>query len=98
WQRQWSQQPFVSKMYAGTAEFQEFTTWEEINQFTLNHIKAHPEPIPIPQSDQEYNIYLLGETAWVFFNKVGEQGLVRESRFMVKEEGKWKIARMQTIF
>lgn len=98
WQEQWSQAPFVSKMYAGTAEFEEFDSWEEINQFTVDHINENPDPIPIPQSDQEYKIYVLGKTAWVFFNKIGEKGLVKETRFMVKENRKWKIARMQTIF
>lgn len=98
WQEQWSHRAFVSKMYLGNTEFEEFTSWEEINQFTLEHIRNFPDPIPIPLSDQLYAIELLDNCAWVFYNKQGEKGPVRETRFMVKEESKWKIARMQTIY
>ena len=98
WQDQWSHKSFVSKMYAGEKDFEEFTSWNEINQFTVHHIADFPESIPIPVSDQEYDIYLFAETAWVFYTKEGETGPVRETRFMVNERGKWKIERMQTIY
>ena len=98
WQEQWSQQPFVSKMYGGEKEFKELTTWEEINAYTVNHISENPDAIPIPESDYDLDIHLLGETAWVFYSKIVDDKEVRESRFMVKEGDKWKIARMQTIY
>ncbi len=98
WQDQWSYEPFVSKIYAGEKDFEEFTTWNEINQFTVDHIAEFPDPIPLPVSDQKYDIHLFVETAWVFYTKKGEKGPVKETRFMVKEEEKWKIARMQTIY
>lgn len=98
WQEQWSQQPFVSKMYAGEKKFEEFTTWEEINGFTVNHIAENPDSIPIPETNYDLDIHLLGETAWVFYSKTVDDKEVRETRFMVKEGDKWKIARMQTVY
>ncbi|MEM7515114.1 MAG: hypothetical protein AAF388_29575, partial [Bacteroidota bacterium] len=38
WQDQWSHKSYVSKMYASERDFEEFTTWNEINQFTVDHI------------------------------------------------------------
>ncbi|MEM8899691.1 MAG: hypothetical protein AAGC85_16370 [Bacteroidota bacterium] len=98
WQDQWSHESFISKMYTGERDFEEFTTWNEINQFTVDHIAEFPNPIPVPFSDRKYDIHFFAETAWVFYTKEGEAGPVRETRFMVKEGEKWKIARMQTIY
>ncbi|MEK6482579.1 hypothetical protein WJR50_33945 [Catalinimonas sp. 4WD22] len=98
WQEQWVHKPYTSKMYAGNTEFREFIGWEAVNQNTLDHIKAQPEKIPIPVSNQDYNIELLGKTALVFYSNNNAAGTVREIRLMVKEEDKWKIARMQTIY
>ncbi|MEM6767949.1 MAG: hypothetical protein AAF655_23650 [Bacteroidota bacterium] len=98
WQNQWTHESYVSKMYAGKIGFEEFTNWEEIYQFTVDHINEFPDPIPIPESDQAYTVELFGETAFVFYTKEGEEGPVRETRFMVKEGDKWRIARMQTIY
>ncbi len=97
WEEQWSKQPFVSKMYAGNIEFKEFSGWEAIRQNTVDHISDHPDPIPVPQVDQAYTVTVFEETALVMYAKMGEQGPIREMRFMVKEGEKWKIARMQTI-
>lgn len=98
WQAQWSHQPFVSKMYAGEKDFEQFTTWEDINAFTVNHIAENPEVIPIPETNYDLDIHILGETAWVFYSKIVDNKNVRETRFMVKEGDKWKIARMQTVY
>ena len=97
WEEQWSQQPFVSKMYIAKTEFKEFSGWEEIQQNTVDHIRDFPDPIPIPVVEQEYTITVFKETALVVYAKVGAQGPIRETRLMVKEGEKWKIARMQTI-
>ncbi|MEM9000886.1 MAG: hypothetical protein AAGB24_11540 [Bacteroidota bacterium] len=98
WQAQWSRQPYVSKMYAGNTKFEEFSGWEAIRQFTVKHIAENPEPIPIPETLFNYEIYVSGKTAWVFYSKMVNGTLVKENRFMVMENGHWKIARMQTIF
>lgn len=98
WAEQWSHQNFVSKMYAGQHEFTEFDSWQAIWQNTIEHIQAFPNPIPIPETAQDYRIELFEQTAFVFFAKKGEQGPIRETRFMVKENDQWKIARMQTIY
>ncbi len=98
WQAQWSQQSFVSKMYTGNIAFKEFIGWAAIKQNTLDHIQQFPAPIPIPPSKQDYTIEVFDRTAFVFYSYDGEKGTVRETRFMVKEGDKWKIARMQTIY
>jgi len=98
WQEQWSHKAFTSKMYTGQNDFEEFTGWAAINGFTVKHIVNNPDPIPLPDTNFDVDIHLLGETAWVFYSKTVNGALVKETRFMVKEDDKWKIARMQTIF
>ncbi len=98
WEEQWSKQAFVSKMYTGNTNFKEFIGWEEIRQNTVDHIRDFPDPIPVPDVDHGYNMELFGRSAFVFYTKKGKSGPVRETRFLVKEGGKWKIARMQTIY
>lgn len=98
WQEQWSHQSFVSKMYTGNQKFKEYIGWNEINKNTVDHIREFPKPIPIPDSNQDYTIKLFDKTAFVFYSYNKENSLVRETRFMVKEGSKWKIARMQTIY
>ena len=98
WGDQWSQKSFVSKMYTGKTDFVEFRGWEAIKQNTVDHIQEFPDPISIPKPRLEYTIEVFGETAFVFYAKEGEHGPIRETRFMVKEGEKWKIARMQTIY
>ena len=85
WQKQWSHKDFISKMYAGKIEFEELIGWEAINQFTVNHIKNNPSPIPIPKTSPDYNIELFDNTALVFYSKTIENKVIRETRFMVKE-------------
>lgn len=98
WEEQWSHGGFVSKMYAGNTEFVEFSSWQAIRQNTIDHIRNHPAPIQLPDSSVDYRIEHFGNTAWVFYAKQGPKGPIRETRFMVKENGIWKIARMQTIY
>ena len=98
WREQWSHEPYVSKMYTGNREFLEFKGWDAIERNTMEHMTRYPDTIPLPKTNMEYQITLFGETAFVFYSKEGENGNIRENRFMVKEKGKWKIARMQTIY
>lgn len=98
WQKQWAHRPFAAKMYATDTSFQAWTGWEAINQFTVQHLRDYPDTIPIPEVRVNYDIHLLGQTAWVFFAKTMDGLQVAESRFMVREDGTWKIARMQTVY
>ena len=98
WQAQWSHRGFVSKMYAGNGEFQLFDGWAAIHSFTQKHIQESPEPIPLPDSNFDYEFHVFTETAWVFYSKNVDGNPVRETRFMVKEDEKWKIARMETVY
>jgi len=98
WQGEWAHQPFCSKMYAGDVEFESLVGWEAIQQFAVEHISEYPQVFPLPDTNFDYDIYLFGETAWVFYLKTVDKASMRETRFMVKENGKWKIARMQTIY
>ena len=85
-------------MYTGNTAFKEFSGWEAIRQNTVDHIQHFPNPIPIPGVDQTYAVTVFQETALVLYTKMGEKGPVKETRLMVKEGEKWKIARMQKIY
>lgn len=98
WEAEWAHQPFCAKMYAGNVGFENLVGWEPIRQFAVQHIADRPQPIPLPNPNVDYDIHLLGETAWVFFTKTIDNATMEETRFMVKEGNKWKIARMQTIY
>jgi len=98
WEGQWSHASYVSKMYGGNTDFALFSGWEAVRQNTVDHIREHPELIEVPEVEVDYHIEYFGKTAWVFYAKQSPQGLVREARFMVREKGAWKIARMQTIY
>ena len=98
WKDQWSQKPFVAKKYIRGLKAEIYTGWKSIEQYTIEHIKQYPNPIPIPDTNFEYDIYVLGETAWVLYHKMEEGHKVLETRFMTKEGEKWKIARMETIY
>lgn len=98
WQAQWSQQPIVSKLYGGNMDFEYMDNWEGINQFVVDHIADNPAPIPLPKTNFDFDIHLYGQTAWVFYTKNVDESKVKETRFMVKEGEKWKIARMETVY
>lgn len=98
WAEQWSQSNFVTKMYAGDTEFKLFRGWEAIRQNTLDHINEHPQPIPIPPANQDYQIELFAQSALVLYHYNRADGKVEEMRLMIKEADQWKIARMETIY
>lgn len=98
WEKQWLHSAIAYKMYANPKHFEAYEGWEAIRQFTVDHVSKNPNPIPLPNNQADYDIHLFTETAWVFFSKIVDGAQVRESRFMVKEDDKWKIARMETIF
>ena len=98
WQAQWSHKPFVSKMYGGNRDFDYMDNWDAINQFVVNHIAEYPAPIPLPKTNFDYDIHLFEQTALVLFSKNVNDDKVLETRFMVKEKEKWKIARMETVY
>jgi hypothetical protein len=85
-------------MYGGDIDFALFSGWGAVRQNTVDHIREYPEPIEVPKVEVDYQIEYFGKTAWVFYAKKIPQGLAREARFMVREKGVWKIARMQTIY
>lgn len=98
WAAQWSHASYASKMYGGDTDFALLSGWEAIWQHTVDHIREYPEPIEVPEVEVDYHIEYFGKTAWVFYTKKIPQGMAREARFMVREKGVWKIARMQTIY
>ena len=104
WQNQWSQKSFVSKMYiisdtyTGDRKFEEFKNWGAIKKYTLDYFEKHPDSEAVPESNLNYKIHVFGNTAYVLYSYTGASGEVRETRFMIKEAGDWKIARMQTIY
>lgn len=100
WEDHWIQESYVTKTYMNFADssMSESLGWEEISDFVRTYIEEHPEPAPLPELLDEIDLRLYKNGAWVTYMQNDPIiGLKRETRFMEKEDGQWKIASMQTV-
>jgi hypothetical protein len=74
--------------------------WEERGPRTKQHMEEFPEPNPQNVIRENINIRILQDAAWVTFDQYGKDngepvmdmpGLSRETRFLEKHNGQWKI-------
>lgn len=75
--------------------------WEERGTRTKDHMKENPEPNPQNVRRENINMRIYPDAAWVTFDQYGSDtgepdmdmpGLSRETRFLEKHDGEWKIA------
>ena len=85
WAGTWSHAPYVAKLYTGETDFREFVGWDAIRANTVEHIRAHPDPIPVAPTAYDYAVDVFGDAALVRYAKQGEHGPVRETRLLVRE-------------
>jgi len=74
--------------------------WEERGPRTKQHMEQFPEPNPQNVRRENINIRIFQDAAWVTFDQYGKDtgepamdmpGLSRETRFLEKHNGQWKI-------
>jgi hypothetical protein len=74
--------------------------WEERGPRTKGFMKEFPEPSPQNVRRENINVRILQDAAWVTFDQYGTDtgepildmpGLSRETRFLEKHNGQWKI-------
>ena len=62
------------------------------------NFRINPEPAPLPTLVDKIDVRFYGTGAWVNYEQNdGDRGIKRETRFMEKVNGQWKIAGMQTV-
>lgn len=74
--------------------------WEERGPRTKGYMNDFPEPNPQNVRRENINMRIYEDAAWVTFDQYGNDtgepvmdmpGLSRETRFLEKQDGKWKI-------
>ena len=99
WRTNWVHQPSVVKTYMNFEDstFSEMVGWKEVDDFVKTYIEEHPKPVPTPEQPDNVTIQVFGTGAWVSYETFDPTfGNKRETRLMIKENGRWKIAGMHT--
>jgi hypothetical protein len=101
WANYWVHAPYIRTM--GWWERGGITVvkgWEERGTRTKKHMEENPEPNPQNVVRENINIRIFEGAAWVTFDQYGKDngepdmdmpGLSRETRFLEKHNGRWKI-------
>ncbi|MCE7062367.1 nuclear transport factor 2 family protein [Dyadobacter sp. CY343] len=75
--------------------------WDERDSRTKGYMKDFPKPNPQNVRRENINVRIFKDAAWVTFDQYGTDtgeplldmpGLSRETRFLEKHNGQWKIA------
>jgi hypothetical protein len=101
WAACWAQEPYIRTMgWWKDGGVTVVKGWEERGPRTKQHMEQFPEPNPQNVRRENINIRILQDAAWVTFDQYGKDngeplmdmpGLSRETRFLEKHNGKWKI-------
>lgn len=101
WAECWVQEPYIRTM--GWWERGGVTVvkgWEDRGPRTRQHMENNPEPNPQNVRRENINMRVYQDAAWVTFDQYGNDtgepemdmpGLSRETRFLEKHNGQWKI-------
>ena len=101
WASYWVHAPYVRTM--GWWEAGGVTVvrgWKERGPRTKEHMVNNPDPNPQNVVRENINLRIYPESAWVTFDQYGKDtgepemdmpGLSRETRFLEKHDGQWKI-------
>ena len=99
WKTHWVHADYVTKVYLDypDSSFSESRGWAPIDDFVRTYIDEHPAPDPLPEPLTDIDVRLYGDGAWVSYDQLDPvRGRKRETRFLEKENGQWKIAGMWT--
>lgn len=101
WASCWVHSPYVRTMgWWARGGVTVVSGWEERGPRTKQHMEANPEPNPQNVRRENINMRIYHDAAWVTFDQYGSDtgepdmdmpGLSRETRFLEKHNGQWKI-------
>lgn len=101
WADCWAHEPYIRTMgWWKDGGVTVVKGWEERGPRTKGYMDKFPEPNPQNVRRENINIRILQDAAWVTFDQYGKDngepvmdmpGLSRETRFMEKHNGQWKI-------
>jgi tetratricopeptide (TPR) repeat protein len=103
WQSCWIQDAEVSRTIVNGSRFYTAVGWEKFGPATLEMIAKYPKAIPVKFTYDNFTTRVSDGMAWVEYDqkmtmvdKPEFKRLSRESRVLMKKDGKWKIASMIT--
>jgi hypothetical protein len=101
WAACWVQKPYIRTMgWWKDGGVTVVKGWEERGARTKGYMEEFPEPNPQNVRRENINIRIFQDAAWVTFDQYGTDtgepvmdmpGLSRETRFLEKHNGQWKI-------
>ncbi len=101
WAACWAHEPYIRTMgWWKDGGVTVVKGWEERGPRTKEHMEQFPEPNPQNVRRENINMRIVGDAAWVTFDQYGKDngepvmdmpGLSRETRFLEKHDGQWKI-------
>ena len=101
WANYWAHEPYIRTMgWWARGGITVVNGWEERSARTEAHMKNNPIPNPQNVRRENINMRIYQDAAWVTFDQYGNDtgepdmdmpGLSRETRFLEKHNGQWKI-------
>lgn len=101
WASWWVHEPYIRTMgWWDRGGITVVSGWEERESRTKEHMKNNPKPNPQNVRRENINMRIYQDAAWVTFDQYGSDtgepdmdmpGLSRETRFLEKHNGHWKI-------
>ncbi|MCF2491450.1 nuclear transport factor 2 family protein [Dyadobacter sp. CY347] len=101
WAACWVHEPYIRTMgWWKDGGVTVVNGWDERGRRTKGYMKDFPDPNPQNVRRENINVRILKDAAWVTFDQYGTDtgeavmdmpGLSRETRFLEKHNGQWKI-------
>lgn len=99
WAATWVHEPFALKTYTGPNLYSEYNGWPAIDSLAKDYFRQHPKPDSLPTGQQQWQVRLIGNAAWVTFEqRDNRRGRKKEIRLLEKQGNDWKIAVMGTVY
>ncbi len=105
WANTWSHEPYIFWVASGVAAYNDFDSWDALNDAIGETIKNRKRPLDIKVERDNYRIRIFGNGAWATFDQyfiweedgVEQKSMSKDFRTLEKVEGKWKIIFMGHI-
>lgn len=98
WSDKWIQEPHVIWTAATQEGVRQYRGWDEWSAEVKRFIKENPKPEQDNILRGKWEIRVYGTGAWVSFIQDWKGNMSRETRILEKQDGKWKIAFVETLY